>query len=269
MIMPGDILGTSGDGKLFGIVPKGKEREVAFIAAVLGIVMFALYMRNKNAAVDTTSTATDAGGSTSDLSGYDTGGGGYSIPSGTSSAGGTSSVDNPTYDSEIATLGTNQQTLQTGLTAVQTAINSLTSTQTSAAASGTGLTFDFSNEFTTTGSGSSTGQSQTTSSSGSSGGGGILQDIFGGGGSSSNSSTTTGTESDVWNNAIQNTQSASASATNIDETEYNSLLTTGAELARNNEVTSAAEVGVQAPPITQVVSQRPIVSGSPKAIPIS
>ena len=104
-------------GKLFGFIPKGKEREVGFVAAVIGILGFYLYMKSNQAAPATTDT------SQPDLTSSNL------VPTSTNSDG--TSTDSGGSSGDNSTSGINN---------TQTTANSN---------SGQTLAFDFSNPFAT------------------------------------------------------------------------------------------------------------------------
>ena len=253
------LKGMEKDGKLFGVIPKMDERYVAFAAAILGIIMFALYMRTKNSAASATTTDTSGNASSYDSGGYS------DIPSGSASGSGNS--DGSSTDPNDATFASDIGTLQTSITSLQNSLASLATTQaaadtsdptgtkssgtsvTAGVNSGASLAYDFSNEFTSTTQGATNTKSSTTTDSSNSGSGGLFGDLFGGGNSTSNS--VTGSSESVTGASTQTIlqQNATASASNLDQEEYNALLNAGTMAANNNLVASEGQTG-QAPFVT-------------------
>ena len=243
------------DGKLFGIIPKKYEREVGFTAALITIVLFVLYLKNKNAS---------------------TGGGGTSATDYSSAIPTGSSTDSGYYDSSESSTGTGT-TSGSGTTSVATDPNQVYpggnpgglpitylggSQAVSSADTGTALTLDLSTLFqnsydnkNTASSGSQYSNSsatldQSSTGSASKGGGGLSilgVTLFGSGGTQNQNSTSNQTATSSSGQSQQSSGSEqsggsaigdniTASGTNLSEAEYNTLITTLANVHNNDNI---------------------------------
>lgn len=224
-------------GKLLGIVPHQYEREVGFVAAVIGIVAFVAYQRSQ--AASAASAPASSGGVSVGASN-----GGQSQ----SNAGLTSNDGTVASQSDIN--GVNNNLNNIGGT-VLNAINGIASSTSNANNPSGGASFALDLSVLDAGTGNNSYNQTSTKSSGSGGSAGLKIGGFqiGGGGSTSNSSQTTNSGGGEY--SYNKTVNAIGSGSNLTESELNTIQQTLLQAQRTGIVSRDFQTE-QAPPATPV-----------------